>query len=153
MSNVINLDDSDDDEKQRKKRPKRSHSPEPTTLENIPRAKNEDLSLEITSRIKLRVNAYGPGAQDRGSIIVDFEVYKTSQRLFTALMSERNLKPDIREKISQLTVIIAGNKMCCRRDHWNDWSEVCKELRKLWDDRPELFNDRFVMDVVLHVDE
>ena len=153
MNPVTVPSNSDDEEEQRNKRPKRSHSPQPTTLANITRAKNEDLSPDITSRIKLRVNADGPGVKDRGAILVDFEVYKTSQRLFTSLLSERNLKPGTREKVSELTVTVDGNKMCCRRDRLNDWSEVCRELRKLWDNRPELFNDRFMMDVMLHVDD
>lgn len=115
--------------------------------------KNEPLSDDIISRIKLRVKADGHGVSARGPILVAFEVYKTSERLFTALMSERSLKPEVQKKVSQLTVTMNGKEMCCRRDRLDDWAEVCREVRELWDNSPELFDRRFEVDVMLHVDE
>lgn len=156
---VILSDDSDTGQKQRRKNTgdRASHNtnrrPDSTTQGQDTRIKDEPLSTDITSRIKLRVKADGPGVKARGPILVDFEVYKTSERLFTSLMSERSLKPEMQKKVSQLTATICGKETCCRRDRLDDWSEICRELRKLWDNRPELFNDRFEIHVMLHVDE
>ena len=116
------------------------------------RIKDEPLSPDLTSRIKLRVKAEGPGVKARGPITVGFEVYKTSKRLFTSLMSEDSLKPDM-QKVSQLTVTVNGKETCCRRNRFDDWIEVCRELNKLWENNPELFSDRFEVDIMLHVDE
>ena len=68
-------------------------------------------------------------------------------------MSERSLKPEVQKKVSQLTATVMGKDMCCRRDRWNDWGKVCRELRELWDLRPEVFERRVEVDVMLHVDE
>ena len=159
---TIISDDSDTSEKQRRKNTAthRKHAlnntnigPDPTTQKQDARIKDEPLTLDIISRIKLRVKADGPGVKARGPILVDFEVYKTSERLFTSLMSERSLKPEMQMKVSQLTATVNGKETCCRRNRLDDWTEVCRELRKLWDNSPKLFIDRFEVDVMLHVDE
>ena len=153
---VILSDDSDNGEKKREKNTgnrapnNRNKSPDP---KKVARIKDEPLPADIMKCIRLRVKADGPGISARGPILVDFEVYKTSERLFTSLTSERSLKPEVQKKVSQLTVTINGKETCCRRDRWDDWAEVCRELRKLWDDMPELFGERFEVDVMLHVDE
>lgn len=159
---IIIPDDSDAAEKQQRKSTAESANDVSkytniglgsTTQEKDVGIKDEPLSPDITSRIKLRVKADGPGVKARGPITAGFEVYKTSERLFTSLMSERSLKPETQKKVSQLTVTINGKETCCRRNRFDDWMEVCGELRRLWDNRPELFNDRFEVDVMLHVDE
>lgn len=127
--------------------------PDSITQKEVARVKDEPLFTDITSRTILRVKADGPGIKTRGPIEVDFEVHKTSERLFTSLMSERSLKPEMQKKVSQLTATVNGKETCCRRTHFDDWTKVCRELRKLWDKSPELFDDRFEMDVMLHVDE
>ena len=123
-----------------------------TQKKDVP-IKDEPLTPDLTSRIKLRVKADGPGVKARGPVTVGFEVYKTSERLFTSLMSERSLKPDMQKKVSQLTVTVNGKETCCRRNRFDDWMEVCRELNKLWENNPELFSDRVEVDIMLHVDE
>ena len=156
---ILNPDDSDTREEKRRKNTK-THAPSnvPTSPESPPQdksthIKDEPLTPDIISRIKLRVKADGPGVSARGPILVDFEDYKTSERLFTSLMSERSLKPEMQKRVSQLTATIRGKETCCRRDRLGDWAEVCRELRELWDKSPELFDRRFEVDVMLHVDE
>ena len=159
LSPIIITDDTDAGEKQQRPNTK-THISNKVTIDpdSLPqdkhaRVKDEPLSPDITSRIKLRVKADGPGVSARGPILVDFEVYRTSERLFTSLMSERSLKPEMQKRVSQLTVTIRGKETCCRRDRLDDWAEVCRELRELWDHSPELFDRRFEVDVMLHVDE
>lgn len=72
------------------------------------------------------------------------------KRLFTALTSERGLEKE--KMVSQLTIIIHGKKLCCRKDRADDWKEVREELRKLWEVNPRLFEERFNVDIILHVD-
>ena len=156
---IIITDDLDTGEGKRRKNTQTHASsnvttgPDPSTQDKTARIKDEPLSPDIISRIELRVKADGPGVSARGPIPVDFEVYKTSERLFTALMSERKLKPEIQKRVSQLTATIRGRETCCRRDRLDDWTKVCRELRELWDHSPELFDRRFEVDVMLHVDE
>lgn len=115
--------------------------------------KDKPLSTDIMDHIILRVKADGPSIKARGSIEVGFEDYKTAERLFTSLMSERSLKSDMQKKVSELTATVNGKETCCRRTHFEDWASVCRELRKLWDNSPQLFDDRFQVDVMLHIDE
>ena len=156
---IIITDDTDTGgEKRRKTTKTHTSSNVPTSPDSPPQdksahVKDEPLTADIISRIKLRVKADGPGVSARGPILVDFEDYKTSERLFTSLMSERSLKPEMQKKVSQLTAMIRGKETCCRRDRLGDWAEVCRELRELWDNCPELFDRRFEVDVMLHVDE
>lgn len=156
---ILITDDSDTGEKQREPAPKTHTSSKAITSPNSSpqdkpaRIDDEPLTPDIISRIKLRVKADDPGVSARGPILVDFEVYKTSERLFTSLMSERSLKPEMQKRVSQLTATIRGKETCCRRDRLGDWVEVCRELRELWDINPELFDRRFEVDVMLHVDE
>ena len=160
-STPISLSSSPEPEQQRKKTARSKHralenikqGPDSDTQEEDVRIKEEPLSANITSHIRLRVKADGPGVKARGPVSVAFENYKTTERLFTSLMSERRLKPEMQEKVSALTVTIDGKETCCRRDALDDWAEVCKELRKLWHKSPGLFKDRFEVDVMLHVDE
>lgn len=158
---VISLDSSPEREQQKKTTAifenraskKTNAGPDSITQKTEARVKDEPLSTDFINHTILRVKADGPGIKARGPIEVDFEVYKTSERLFTSLMSERSLKPEMQKKVSQLTATVNGKETCCRRSHFNDWTTVCRELRKLWDNSPELFHDRFEMDVMLHVDE
>ena len=154
---ILITDDSDTDEKQRRKNTK-THAPSnmPTgppssTQDKYTRIKDEALSPDITSCIKLRVKADGHGVSARGAVVVDFEFFKTSEQLFTSLMSERNLEPAMMAKVSELTVRIEGKETCCRRGRLDDWIEVCRELRELWGRCPMLFERRFEVDVMLHV--
>ena len=159
LSPIIITDDSDTDEKQRRQNTKTHISsklttaPDSSTQGKHAHIKDEPLSPDIISRTKLRVKADGSGVSARGPILVDFEVYKTPERLFTSLMSERSLKPEMQKRVSQLTATIRGKETCCRRNRLDDWAEVCSELRELWDRSPELFDKRFEVDVMLHVDE
>ena len=132
---------------------KTNTGPDSITQKTGARVKDEPLSPDIIDHTVLRVKADGLSNKARGPITVNFEVYKTSERLFTSLMSERSLKPEIQKKVLQLTATVNGKETCCRRSHFNDWTEVCRELRKLWVNSPELFYDRFEMDVMLHVEE
>ena len=159
MNTIIVSDDSDNGETQGRKTTQAHTStntniaPRPLTQNVHTRIKNEPLSPEITARIKLRVKADGPGISARGPVLVNFEIYKTSERLFTSLMSERSLKPEMQKRVSQLTATVRGKEICCRRDRLDDWMEVCGEVRRSWDGSPELFDERFEVDVMLHVDD
>ena len=159
LSPILITDDSDTDEKQQRQNAntqgpsKVTTGPDSSTQDKHAHVKDEPLSPDIISRIELRVKADGPGVSARGPIPVESEVYRTSERLFISLMSERNLKPKMQKKVAQLTATIGGKKMCCRRDRLNDWAKVCRELRELWDHSPELFDKRFEVDIMLHVDE
>ena len=154
---IIIKDDSDTGEEQWRKNTKTHASsnlttnPNSSTGDKFTRIKDEALSPEITSRIKLRVRASGPGVSARGPVVIDFEVYKTSEQLFTSLMAERNLEPEMMKKVSELTASINGKETCCRRGRLDDWIEVCTELGDLWEKSPTLFNKRFEVDVMLHV--
>ena len=158
---VISLDSSPEPEQQKRHTAAtESRGPEITNAgpnsikqEKKARVKDEPLSAEIMNHTILRVRADGPSIKARGPIEVNFEVYKTSERLFTSLMSERSLKPEMQKKVSQLTATVNGKETCCRRTHLDDWTKICADLRKLWDNSPELFNDHFEIDIMLHVDE
>ncbi len=160
-STPISLSSSPEPEQQRRKTVRSGHhapdntkqGPDSTKQEEDVGIKEEPLSADIMGHIRLRVKADGPGVKARGPISVAFENYKTTERLFTSLMSERRLKPEMQEKVSALTVTIDGEETCCRRDASDDWTDVCRELRKLWDKSPGLFKDRIKVDVMLHVDE
>ena len=158
-SPVIIIDDLDNDEKPRRKNAETHVSsgmttgPDSSTQGKHARIKDEPLSPDIISRVKLRVKADGHGVSARGPILVGLDVYKTSERLFKSLMSERGLKPEMQQRVSQLTATISGKEMCCRRDRLDDWVEICGEIRELWEKSPTLFDRRFEVDVMLHVDE
>ena len=153
-SPIIITDDSDTDENKRRKNTKTRnvttgrHS---SAQDKYTRIKDEALSPDIISCIKFRVKASGPGVSVRGAVVVDFEFYKTSEELFTSLMLERNLEPAMMDKVSELTASINGKETCCRRGRLDDWIEVCRELRELWEKSPRLFDKRFEVDVMLHV--
>ena len=158
-SPIVIMDDLDTDEKPQRKNTETDASggmttgPDSSTQGEHARIKDEPLSPDIISRIKLRVKADGHGVSARGPILVGLDVYKTSERLFKSLMSERGLKPEMQQRVSQLTATIGGKEMCCRRDRLDDWAEICGELRELWEKSPTLFDRRFEVDIMLHVDE
>ena len=88
---------------------------------------DEPLSSDIISRIKHRVKPDGPGVKARGPITAESEVYKISERLFTSSMSERNSKPSMQKKVSELTVTMKGKETCCRRNRLDSLTEVHRE--------------------------
>lgn len=158
---VISLNSSPEPEQEKKdtatfeSRPskKKNAGPSSITQKTEGRVKEEPLSTDIINHVILRVKADGPSIKARGPTNVKFEVYKTSDRLCTSLMSQRNLKPEMQKKVLELTATINGKETCCRRDNFDDWTDVCRDLRKLWINSPQLFYDRFEMDIMLHVDE
>lgn len=59
----------------------------------------------------------------------------------------------MQKQVSQLTATVNKKETCYRRIHFVDRARACRELHKLWDNSPELLDDRFEMDVMLLVDK
>ena len=116
-------------------------------------AKVESLSVEMISCTYLRVSA--DNMVGKGPVRVPFELYKTSERLFTSLMSERKIRHDQRPRVSDITATFPWSKesIGIRKGRYEDWTYFCECLRKAWVTESHRFGEGCNVDIMIHVDE
>lgn len=151
-SQVIDLENCDRDEYQRRASYPVRKAPEPKSEHTNPIMKAEPLSAEIISRTFLHVRADN---MDRGPVRVPFTLCKTSDRLFTSLMSERKIRYELHDRVSDISATFTWNKQSIgiRKGRAEDWAFFCDSLRKAWEKESHRFAEGCNIDIMIHVDE
>lgn len=149
---VIDLEDSNEDVRRRVPTHK---DREPNIKIEAANAgiKSEPLSADIISKTYLHIRA--DNISGRGPVRVPFSLCKTTEQLFTSLMSERKLRPELYSKVSDITATFTWNQKSfgIRKEKAEDYAFFCDSLRKAWERESHRFVEGCNIDIMIHVDE
>ena len=128
-----------------------TRSPKVKTEPSYGGIKTEPLSAEIIACTFFRVSADNmPG---KGPVRVPFSLYKTSEDLFTSMISERRIRQH--NRISDITATFPWSKesIGIRKGRPEDWTYFCNSLGKAWEKESHRFEEECHIDIMIHVDE
>lgn len=114
--------------------------------------KSEPIFAGHRARTFLRVEASN---DDKAPITVPFAGWKTSEQLFSTLIKEQGLRPEVGKKVKQISATYTWNKRRhgIRRGREEDWDRFCKTIQKAWELESDKFEDECEIEMVLHVEE
>ena len=91
----------------------------------------------------------------RGPVRVPLSSCRTSESLFTNLLSERKISQEVRNRVSDVTIAFPWNKETfgIRKGRSEDWAYFSESLRKAWEKESHRFDEGCNIDIMIHVDE
>ena len=112
--------------------------------------KNELLDPGLMARTIFRVSA--SNHPNRGPIHVPFISCSTPSKLFSELISERQIAPELAKKVTSLTATCSGESFGIRKDRPQDWVFFCEHLREVWEEKMDK-KEKCKVDIMIHVDD
>lgn len=113
--------------------------------------KGEPLCVAHRTKTVLLVEASN---DSKAPITVPFAAWKTSEELFTSLIREQGLRPELGKKVKQISATYSWNKRRhgLRRGREDDWDRFCNTVQKGWEMEADRFEEECEIGMVLHVD-